>query len=114
VPAGREADTLAAAPELAVISATVSVAMGRGAALLDAWQPDSGSLALGTGGPTPLFVAPSADLELAVRGLVFAAPGTCGSAAYRTATGSRTRALPQARGNGCCPSMQRADWRPTL
>ncbi len=67
---------LAAAPELPLISATGSTAMGRSVAPRVASRLGRSLLELG--GNNGMIVAPSADLELAVRAIVFSAVGTCG------------------------------------
>jgi aldehyde dehydrogenase (NAD+) len=67
---------LAASPLVPLVSATGSVPMGRAVA-----QTAGGRLGrtlLELGGNNGMVVAPSADLELAVRSIVFAAAGTCG------------------------------------
>jgi aldehyde dehydrogenase (NAD+) len=68
--------TLARSPELPLVSATGSVRMGRSVAV-DVAQRLGRSL-LELGGNNAAIVAPSADLDLALRGIVFAAAGTCG------------------------------------
>ena len=74
---GREAgQRLAASPKLPLISATGSVPMGRAVAATVA--PRLGRSLLELGGNNAMIVAPSADLDLAVRSIVFAAVGTCG------------------------------------
>ena len=67
---------LAEAPELPLISATGSTAMGRAVAPRVAARLGRSLLELG--GNNGMIVAPSADLELAVRAIVFSAVGTCG------------------------------------
>jgi aldehyde dehydrogenase (NAD+) len=67
---------LAASQALPLISATGSVRMGR--AVAQAVAARLGRSLLELGGNNGAIVAPSADLELAVRGIVFAAAGTCG------------------------------------
>lgn len=67
---------LAASPALPLISATGSVAMGRSVAQTVAGR--LGRTVLELGGNNGLLVAPSANLELALRSIVFAAVGTCG------------------------------------
>ena len=67
---------LAAAPELPLISATGSTAMGRAVAPRVAARLGRSLLELG--GNNGMIVAPSADLDLAVRAIVFSAVGTCG------------------------------------
>jgi aldehyde dehydrogenase (NAD+) len=69
-------ESLAASPLLPLISATGSVPMGRKVAQTVAARLGRSLLELG--GNNGLIVAPSADLELAVRSIVFAAAGTCG------------------------------------
>jgi aldehyde dehydrogenase (NAD+) len=74
---GREAgQCLAASPEVPLISATGSVAMGRAVAATVAQR--LGRTLLELGGNNAMIVTPSADLDLAVRSIVFAAVGTCG------------------------------------
>jgi aldehyde dehydrogenase (NAD+) len=67
---------LAASPLVPLISATGSVPMGRAVAQTVAARLGRSLLELG--GNNGMVVAPSADLELAVRSIVFAAAGTCG------------------------------------
>lgn len=69
-------ERLAASEELPLISATGSVRMGRSVARTVASRLGRSLLELG--GNNGMIVAPSADLELAVRSIVFAAAGTCG------------------------------------
>jgi aldehyde dehydrogenase (NAD+) len=68
--------TLAASPKLPLISATGSVPMGRKVAQTVAARLGRSLLELG--GNNGMIVTPSADLNLAVRSIVFAAAGTCG------------------------------------
>lgn len=67
---------LAASPALPLISATGSVSMGRAVAQTVAARLGRSLLELG--GNNGMIVAPSADLELAVRSITFSAVGTCG------------------------------------
>jgi aldehyde dehydrogenase (NAD+) len=67
---------LVADQRVPLISATGSVAMGRDVAQVVARRLGRSLLELG--GNNACIVAPSADLELATRGIVFAAVGTCG------------------------------------
>jgi aldehyde dehydrogenase (NAD+) len=67
---------LAASPHLPLVSATGSVPMGRAVAQTVAARLGRSLLELG--GNNGMIVAPSADLGLAVRSIVFAAAGTCG------------------------------------
>ena len=67
---------LAESPELPLISATGSVPMGRDVARRVGGRLGRSLLELG--GNNGMIVAPSADLELTVRSVVFAAAGTCG------------------------------------
>ena len=69
-------EQLAASEELPLISATGSVQMGRRVGEAVARRLARSLLELG--GNNALILAPSADLELAVRAIVFAAAGTCG------------------------------------
>jgi aldehyde dehydrogenase (NAD+) len=74
---GREiAETLAGHPTVALLSATGSTAMGR--ALAPKVAGRFGRSILELGGNNGMIVAPSADLELALRAIVFAAAGTAG------------------------------------
>ena len=74
---GRDAgQALASAPELPLISATGSIPMGR--AVGQVVTARLGRSLLELGGNNGMIVAPSADMELAVRSIVFAAVGTCG------------------------------------
>ncbi len=67
---------LAAEASIALVSATGSVPMGRAVAQTVAARLGRSLLELG--GNNAIVVAPSADIELATRGIVFAAAGTCG------------------------------------
>jgi len=67
---------LASAPELPLVSATGSVRMGRAVAQTVAARLGRSLLELG--GNNAMIVAPSANLELAVRSALFAAAGTAG------------------------------------
>ncbi len=67
---------LAANPGVPLVSATGSVEMGRSVAQTVAARLGRSLLELG--GNNAIVVAPSADIELATRGIVFAAAGTCG------------------------------------
>ena len=67
---------LADAPELPLISATGSTAMGRAVAQRVAARLGRSLLELG--GNNGMIVTPSADLELVTRAIVFSAVGTCG------------------------------------
>jgi aldehyde dehydrogenase (NAD+) len=67
---------LATSIQLPLISATGSVPMGRAVAQTVAAR--LGRTLLELGGNNGMIVAPSTDLELAVRSIVFAAAGTCG------------------------------------
>jgi aldehyde dehydrogenase (NAD+) len=74
---GREAgQALAASVRLPLVSATGSVPMGRSVAAAVADRLGRSLLELG--GNNAIIVAPSADVELAVRAITFAAAGTCG------------------------------------
>jgi aldehyde dehydrogenase (NAD+) len=67
---------IAASPALPLVSATGSVPMGR--AVAHSVAARLGRTLLELGGNNGAIVAPSADLSLALRGIVFAAAGTCG------------------------------------
>ncbi len=67
---------LAADPRVPLVSATGSVPMGRSVAETVAARLGRSLLELG--GNNAMIVCPSADLELAVRAITFAAVGTCG------------------------------------
>ena len=67
---------LADAAELPLVSATGSTAMGRSVAQRVAGR--LGRALLELGGNNAMVVAPSADRELALRAIAFAAVGTCG------------------------------------
>lgn len=69
-------ETLAADSRLPLISATGSTRMGRAVGQVVAGRLGRSLLELG--GNNAMIVAPSADLDLAVRAIVFAAVGTCG------------------------------------
>ena len=67
---------LAAAPQVGLVSATGSTSMGRAVAVAVAGRLGRSLLELG--GNNALILAPSADLDLALRAIVFSAVGTCG------------------------------------
>ena len=74
---GRDVgEALAASARLPLVSATGSVPMGRAVGTIVAQR--LGRALLELGGNNGMIVAPSADVELAVRSIVFAAAGTCG------------------------------------
>jgi aldehyde dehydrogenase (NAD+) len=74
---GREiGEALAAHHRVPVVSATGSTRMGR--ALAPKVAERFGRAILELGGNNGMIVAPSADLELALRAIVFSAVGTCG------------------------------------
>jgi aldehyde dehydrogenase (NAD+) len=74
---GRDVgEALAASSHLPLVSATGSIPMGRAVGTIVAQR--LGRALLELGGNNGMIVAPSADLELAVRSIVFAAVGTCG------------------------------------
>ncbi len=68
--------SLADAPELPLISATGSTAMGRSVA--EHVSTRLGRSLLELGGNNGMIVTPSADLDLTLRAIVFSAVGTCG------------------------------------
>jgi aldehyde dehydrogenase (NAD+) len=77
LPGGRETgEALAKSRQVAVVSATGSTRMGRQVAVQVAER--FGRAILELGGNNAMIVAPSADLELAVRAATFAAAGTAG------------------------------------
>lgn len=67
---------LAADPRMTLVSATGSIPMGKKVAETVAGR--LGKCLLELGGNNAAIVTPTADLELAVRGIVFSAVGTCG------------------------------------
>ncbi len=69
-------EALARSPALPLISATGSTGMGRAVARTVADRLGRSLLELG--GNNAMIVGPSADAELALRAIVFAAAGTCG------------------------------------
>jgi aldehyde dehydrogenase (NAD+) len=69
-------EALADAPQVPLVSATGSTAMGRAVAQRVAARLGRSLLELG--GNNGLIVTPSADLELTTRAIVFSAVGTCG------------------------------------
>jgi aldehyde dehydrogenase (NAD+) len=69
-------ETLVAAPKVALVSATGSTAMGRAVGPVLAARFARALLELG--GNNAAIVAPSADLDLTLRGVAFAAMGTAG------------------------------------
>ncbi|WP_019372909.1 aldehyde dehydrogenase family protein, partial [Melaminivora alkalimesophila] len=77
LPGGREVgELLVDSPEVALVSATGSTRMGREVGPRVARR--FGRVLLELGGNNAVIVAPTADLDLAVRGIVFAAAGTAG------------------------------------
>ncbi len=68
--------TLTASPDVAIVSATGSVRMGHAVGPTVAAR--FGRCILELGGNNAMVVAPSADLEMAVRAIVFSAVGTAG------------------------------------
>jgi len=68
--------TLVASPEVAIISATGSTAMGRAVGPVVAER--FGRCILELGGNNAMIVTPSADLDMALRAIVFSAVGTAG------------------------------------
>ena len=73
---GQVGAALASHTSVPLVSATGSVAMGK--AVSAAVAPRLGRCLLELGGNNGMIVCPSADLELAIRAIVFAAVGTCG------------------------------------
>ena len=71
-----QGEWLAADPAMALVSATGSTRMGR--ALAPVVAARFGRVILELGGNNAMIVAPSADLDLAVRAIVFSAVGTAG------------------------------------
>ncbi len=69
-------EALAQSRDVAIVSATGSVPMGRAVAATVA--PRLGRTILELGGNNAMIVAPSADLEMALRAIVFSAVGTTG------------------------------------
>jgi len=69
-------EALVTSPDVALISATGSTRMGR--AVGPKVTGRFGRLILELGGNNAMIVAPSADLDLAVRAITFSAVGTCG------------------------------------
>lgn len=69
-------EALTANPKVAIISATGSVPMGR--AVAADMSRRLGRTILELGGNNAMIVAPSADLEMALRAIVFSAVGTAG------------------------------------
>ena len=76
-------------PDVALVSATGSERMGAQVAPRVAAR--LGRFLLELGGNNAAVVAPSADLELATRGIVFAAAGTAGQRCTTHAPGDRAR-----------------------
>ena len=74
---GRDVgEALVASPLVPIVSATGSTRMGREVSVKVAER--FGRSILELGGNNAMIVAPSADLEMAVRAIVFSAVGTCG------------------------------------
>src|SRR6185369_10874304 len=77
VQGGREiGEALVDDPRMALVSATGSTAMGRSVGPRVAQR--FGRVLLELGGNNAMIVAPSADLELASRAILFSAAGTAG------------------------------------
>ncbi|MCC5987842.1 MAG: aldehyde dehydrogenase family protein [Pararhodobacter sp.] len=72
----EQGEALVTAPDIPLVSATGSTRMGRIVAPKVAER--FGRSILELGGNNGMIVAPSADLEMAVRAIVFSAVGTCG------------------------------------
>ena len=70
------AETMVDDPRVPLISATGSTAMGRAVGPRVAKR--FGSTILELGGNNAIIVAPTADLDMALRGILFGAVGTCG------------------------------------
>ena len=90
---------------VALVSATGSTAMGRAVGPRLAARFARAILELG--GNNAAIVAPSADLDLALRAIAFAAMGTAASAARRCAASSCTTASMTASCRGWRRSMRR-------
>jgi aldehyde dehydrogenase (NAD+) len=73
---GDTGEALAASPRVPLVSATGSTSMGRAVAQVVAGR--LGRTLLELGGNNAVVVAPSADIELALRAIAFAAFGTAG------------------------------------
>ncbi|MEZ5910801.1 MAG: aldehyde dehydrogenase family protein [Paracoccaceae bacterium] len=69
-------EALTASPDVAIVSATGSVPMGK--AVAGDMARRLGRTILELGGNNAMIVAPSADLEMALRAIVFSAVGTAG------------------------------------
>ncbi len=69
-------EALTASPDVALVSATGSVPMGK--AVAADMSKRLGKTILELGGNNAMIVAPSADLEMALRAIVFSAVGTAG------------------------------------
>jgi aldehyde dehydrogenase (NAD+) len=69
-------EVLTASPDVAIVSATGSTRMGHAVSLKRAER--FGRCILELGGNNAMIVAPSADLEMALRAIVFSAVGTAG------------------------------------
>lgn len=69
-------EALTASPDVAIISATGSVPMGK--AVATEMSKRLGKTILELGGNNAMIVAPSADLEMVLRAIVFSAVGTAG------------------------------------
>ncbi len=69
-------EALVGHPDVAIVSATGSTRMGR--AIGPAVAARFGRCILELGGNNAMIVAPSADLDMALRAIVFSAVGTCG------------------------------------
>jgi aldehyde dehydrogenase (NAD+) len=76
IASARDSQPLVDSPDVALVSATGSERMG--AEIAPRVAARMGRLLLELGGNNAAVVAPSADLELAKRGIVFAAAGTAG------------------------------------
>ena len=69
-------EVLVSSPDVAIVSATGSTAMGRKVG--QAVAARFGRSILELGGNNAMIVTPNADLDMAVRAIVFSAVGTCG------------------------------------
>ncbi len=100
---GRDCgEAIAADRRFPLVSATGSVRMGRSVAAVVGGR--LGKTLLELGGNNAAIVTPSADLELALRGIVFGAVGTCG----QRCTSLRRLIVHESRIDEVCRRLQRA------
>ena len=101
----EQARVLLDRPQVRIVSATGSTRMGH--AVAEQVAPRFLRTLLELGGNNAAIVAPSADLALAERAIVFAAVGTAGQPAHRCAGCSSSAASTSRCWRGCARSTRR-------